>query len=299
MQNIMDALHLAFRQQDAIYRIGRLFQSLSGSGFSFKKLIALFTAFIEMFGCVLFDSPLTPLGEELHLDGYRLVFEDEFEGDSLDLDSWFYRGSGPSRAGFHAPSQTKVKDGNMVMTAEYLEDGEFGPGWYAGSIALQKRYCKGYFEIRCKCNPGTEFWSAFWIQADRPYDHDASKGGTGGAEIDIFESCSNPKEKNAVSQTIHCNGWDDDREHIDSRLLGKFKGNNIYDEYNTYGLEWTDEEYIFYINGVETARSSFGNGVSQVEETILITLELPDEITHEKDYTSQFTVDYIKIWQKQ
>ena len=53
-------------------------------------------------------------------------------------------------------------------------------------------------------------------------------------------------------------------ENIDSRNLGKFKGKNIHEEYNTYGLEWTDSEYIFYVNGVETRRTSFSKGVSQV-----------------------------------
>ncbi len=199
MHKIFELLHLAFRQDDAIYRVGRILNSLTGSGFSVKRVIALFTALFEMFGCIIFDSPLTPLGQELNLDGYRLVFEDDFNGDSLDLDNWFYRGSGPSRAGFHGPSQVEVKDGNLIMTASYLENGEFGPGWYTGSIALKKRYCKGYFEIKCKCNAGTEFWSAFWIQADRPYDHEASQGGKNGAEIDIFESCSNPNEDLADS----------------------------------------------------------------------------------------------------
>ena len=101
MHKIFELLHLAFRQEDAIYRVGRILNFLTGNGFSVKKLIALFTAFFEMFGCIIFDSPLTPLGQELNLNGYRLVFEDDFNGDSLDLDNWFYRGSGPSRAGFH------------------------------------------------------------------------------------------------------------------------------------------------------------------------------------------------------
>ena len=48
-------------------------------------------------------------------------------------------------------------------------------------------YCKGYFEIRCKVNAGSGYWSAFWLQADSPYTASVSKGGVGGAEIDIFE----------------------------------------------------------------------------------------------------------------
>ena len=100
------------------------------------------------------------------------------------------------------------------------------------------------------------------------------------------------------AQSIHCNGSDDDIENYESRMLGKFRRNNIYTEYNTYGLEWTDDEYIFYINGVETTRSSFGNGVSQIPQDVFLTVELPYTITHEKDFTSEFVIDYLRIYQK-
>ena len=111
-------------------------------------------------------------------------------------------------------------------------------------------------------------------------------------------AAKNRTVRNSVSQTIHCNGGDGDRENIDSRMLGSFKGNDIYETYNTYGLEWTDSEYIFYINGVETTRSSFSLGVSEVPEEVIVSLELPEKISKEKDYTTSFIVDYVKIWQK-
>ncbi len=302
MHQIAELLHLAFRQEDAIYRIGRIAKAVCDGGFSLKKLFAVFVAIWEMFGCILADHPLTPAGQALDLTGYELVFCDEFDGNALDTEAWRHRGVGPRRGGFNSAETVRVKDGNLIITAGYLENGAYGAGWYTGAIALNRLYKNGYFEIRCKCNPGGDFWSAFWIQAKHPYDHDISKGGPGGAELDIFEAMAgadkNKTVRNSVSQTIHCNGGDDDPEHIDSRVLGFFKGNNIYEEYNTYGLEWTEEEYIFYINGVETTRSAFSKGVSQVEEEVIVSLEIPDEITKEKDFTTAFIVDYVKIWQK-
>ena len=169
---------------------------------------------------------------------------------------------------------------------------------------FKERYKKGYFEIRCIVNDEPEFWSAFWIQADAPYDSAVSKGGVGGAEIDIFESSNtaNKMDKNSVSHAIHCAGVDGVKEDFQSMSLGCFYGNNIYEEYNTYGLEWTDTEYIFYINGVETRRSSFGNGVSDVEEDVIVSLEIPSEErlnTLEKDgFKAEFIIDYVKIYQK-
>ena len=302
MHQIAELLHLAFRREDAIYRIGRILQAARAGGFSPKKLFAVVVAVFEMFGSVLADRPLTPAGQPLDLTGYELVFCDEFDGDALDTAAWRYRGSGRRRGGFNGEQAVRVEDGNLIITAAYLENGDYGEGWYVGAVALKQFYKKGYFEIRCKCSPGGDFWSAFWIQAQHPYDHELSKGGVGGAELDIFEAmegaAKNRTVRNSVSQTIHCNGGDGDRENIDSRMLGSFKGNNIYETYNTYGLEWTDSEYMFYINGVETTRSSFSLGVSEVPEEVIVSLELPEKISKEKDYTTSFIVDYVKIWQK-
>lgn len=52
--------------------------------------------------------------------------------------------------------------------------------------------------------------------------------------------------------------------------------NNPYEEFNTYGLEWNEDEYIFYINGVETFRTSFG-GVSQNPEYVILSVEMRGE----------------------
>lgn len=302
LEKIMSALDFAFRQQDAVYRIGRMAKGVFKNGFSFKKIIAVIVAFFEMFGSVIFDAPLTPAGQELNLDGYNLVFCDEFESSALNTAVWEFRHLGKDSGGFNDVSQAKVKDGNLYITGEYKENGTYGSGWYAADLQLKKLYKQGYFEIRCICNKGDDFWSAFWIQADHPYDHALSNGGIGGAELDIFESItkynSKPFMKNAVTNTVHCNGGDEDEENIDSRCIGKFKGKNIHEEYNTYGLEWTDSEYIFYINGVETGRTSFSKGVSQVEEHICVSLCMSGEINMNQDEKSIFTVDYVKIWQK-
>ncbi len=300
---LTEVLKLAPRQmwgvEQQLYYLTEIFAS-----FSPKKIIASLLAIIELFGLTLFDLPTTPRGEALDLNGYSLVFEDEFNGTQLNTDAWEYRGSGPRRGGFNAESQVRLENGNMILSGEYLTDGEYGEGWYTGMVKLKERYCKGYFEIRCIVNSGEGFWSAFWLQADSPYNAAVSKGGIGGAEIDIFESMSweNKIGKDSVVQTVHCAGVDGIQEGFQSERLGAFYGDNIYEEYNTYGLEWTDDEYIFYVNGVETRRTSFGNGVSEVLEDVIVSLEIPDEdklSQIDKDsYKTEYIIDYVRIYQK-
>ena len=247
------------------------------------------------------DLPATPRGNAPDLTGYETVFFDDFDGDALDLSIWEHRAAGARRTGFNAASQAEVRDGNLILTAQYREDGEYGAGWYAGMVSLRQWYCRGYFEIRCKCSDGGDFWSAFWLQAEHPYDHALSAGGPGGCEIDIFEAMNGKAKikakRDSVAVNLHCNGADDDPENLDSLGVGSFRGHNIYTEYNTYACLWTEDEYIFYINGREAARSSHAKGVSQVPEQVIVSLEIPDQTDHPKDFTTQFVVDYVKICQ--
>ena len=121
--------------------------------------------------------------------------------------------------------------------------------------------------------------------------------------VDIFEAMNWGEgiAADGVAQTIHCAGVGGVQEGFQSRMLGEFYGNNIYDEYNTYGLKWTEDEYIFYVNGVETVRSTFGDGVSQVDEQVRVSLCMgsAEELAKldKETYHSEFVVDYVKIYQ--
>jgi hypothetical protein len=85
--------------------------------------------------------------------------------------------------------------------------------------------------------------------------------------------------------------------------------NDPYKEYNTYGLMWNEDEYIFYINGIETGRSDFG-GVSKVPEYLRLSVEVDGaegsptlgwsgRIDWNKADTLpvDFIVDYVKVYQ--
>lgn len=288
--------------------------------FSFKRIFALLLASVELFLAAAFKTGVHPYGKEIDLSNYTLVFADEFDGDKLDMDVWYTRADGPRRSGYDSPAQIQVKDGNLIITGEYRTkdnlpvsddpDITYGEGWYAGAVALRQKYNRGYFEIRCICNDSEGFWSAFWFQGSHPYDPILSNGGVGSAEIDIFEtplykSKLMPWQRNAVSHTIWCNGVDDDPIHYDKSSFDGI-GKNIYKQYNTYGLEWNEDEYIFYINGRETGRTSFGFGTSNDMEELIISLEIPelpdgpnpkDPIPMDHSETTEYIIDYVRVYQ--
>lgn len=262
-----------------------------------KGMFAAILVALELLGVALFDSAQTPRGQALDLSGYEIVFEDEFDGAALDMSKWAYRGSGPRSGGFMANDQVFVQDGNLILRAEYKDAGAYGPGWYSGMIRTVEDYTSGYFECRCIASKGGGFWSAFWLNSPGMGSAEASNGGVGGAEIDIFEAFNynNKLNYNSVSLNVHVGGYGDG---LRSENLGSYKVKNPYTAYNTYGLEWTQDYYIFYINGVEAVRSNFKDGVSKGLEYAILSQELPKEITEQPGFTADFIVDYVKIYQK-
>lgn len=73
---------------------------------------------------------------------------------------------------------------------------------------------------------------------------------------------------------------------------------NPYTGYNTYGLEWNGDKYIFCINGVECVSSTFKDGVSQGLEYAILSLEPPKGFTEQPGFSTDFIIDYVKIYQK-
>lgn len=82
--------------------------------------------------------------------------------------------------------------------------------------------------------------------------------------------------------------------------------NGELEGYHIYGLLWTPEEYIFYIDGEESWR--IAKGVSHTPEYIILSTEIQDESwagdIPKKGYgsfdeTSNIMyVDYVRVFQK-
>ncbi len=298
---ISNLLGLVYREQWALQNFfDGLGDLLRGGGV--RGIVATFTMMMQMFNMLATGAAVDAWGPELDLTGYELVFEDEFEGTELDMDVWKSRCEGAGRAGFGSIEQVSVEDGALKITGEYREDGPYGEGWYCGSVSLREWYTRGYFEIRMICAPSKGFWSAFWLQGDGSYHPETSKGGVGAVEIDICEAFyGSVGKEDAYTPAMHLSGLNGSTEDkIFSRNLGSFNGNNIYSEYNTYGMMWTETEYIFYVNGVEATRTDFGDGICVNPEEVIVSLELPHAVNIEgvsHDEVVDMYVDYVRIYQ--
>ena len=258
-----------------------------------------------------FVYPRYPKGESLDISKFTLTFEDNFE-DDLNHDIWSghyqYGSQTEARKGCYWNQELAfTENGNLVIPVKYLDEGMGGKGagWYSAGIDTDEDSKNGfsqkfgYFECRCILPKGADIWSAFWLMNEGVYNEDGS--GKDGTEIDIFESdCYDSFLRNSVTSNLHYDGYNEAHKMMGAKDFLTL--NNPYEEFNTYGLEWNENEYIFYINGVETFRTDFG-GVSQNEEYLILSVEMKGEngVPSNREKVSgkeaKFVVDYVKVYQ--
>ena len=271
------------------------------------------------------NLPQIPRGQTLDMSKFELVWSDEFDGDELDRSKWSYEWWVTERkGGYWHEDMVSVENGDLVIRAEYKDEplsfnyGDidwvkpYKSGYYTGLITTRDKYeqCRGYFECRCILPAGTGLWSSFWMMNEGVYNQDGY--GNDGTEVDVYESMYYKDHwcgQDAVIGGIHFDGYD---ELSQGDSTGKYfvKG-NPYKEYNTYGLEWSEDEYIFYINGVETGRTSKG-GVSDNPQYLLLSVEIAGhdgiadadrhgtgKITHtpKSNWPVEYRVDYVRCYQ--
>jgi beta-glucanase (GH16 family) len=190
--------------------------------------------------------------------------------------------------GHYYCSQLQTGENYMDRPGEKFEENGFA--WPIDKFSEPKFLHKyGYYEIRCKLQTQEGWWSAFWLQS--PTIGCCPDPEVAGVEVDIMESF---RRDNTVSHNNHWSGYGPDHKCAGS---GDIKLEDTPDGYHTFGLEWTPDEYIYYVDGKETWRCS--EAVSQTEQFILVTTECMgyrwfDALTGEPKDNSNVPADLLK-----
>jgi beta-glucanase (GH16 family) len=193
-----------------------------------------------------------------------MVWNDEFEGTQLDATKWK---TCPEwqRQGFcywEADNHQLTGSGQLRLDVT-----EVGDSVFCGAVRTKNLYYQkyGYFEVRCQVPQIHGGWSAFWMMPDQ---NQPGNQGTDGTEIDIFESVNG--WIGMVNHALHWDGYGVEHQTVKETMHRP----DLYDgSYHTFGMFWTPTEYVFYIDSIETWRTSAG-GVSQVEQYMKLTLEV-------------------------
>ena len=282
-------------------------------GRRFKECAALLLVVVQLFGMAVFKTPVNPYGQPLDLEKrFDLVWSDEFD-NGFDTTKWqghYVYGAKDTQkrdtAYWNRSQVSFTDDGCLKITVEY-KDGPAGEQYYAYGMETNpnKRYdagyegyeqLYGYFETRCILPKGSGLNPAFWMLTDGMWADDTG-GGVTGCELDIFETETDYNVRspyfNSVYHTIHVDGYEEAHRREGQ---GDFYADDPYNKFNTYGVEWNPDGYIFYINGVETARTDFG-GVCQVPLYLILSVGVDEKIAQNQFMPAEFIVDYVRAYQ--
>ncbi len=247
---------------------------------------------------------------------WKLVWNDEFDGDTLDSSKWSFRMHLMQQRHNTFTDEGAVLDGNSNLLLSLIEkDGQYySPHLQTGSNYLDRpgeSFCKftwpvanieqpkfmhkyGYYEIRCKLQTQPGWWSAFWLQS--PIIGSSLDPVKSGVELDIMENFT---RDGIISHNNHWDGYGKDHKHVGS---GARKVEDTEDGYHLFGLDWSPKGYIYYIDGKESWR--IDGPVSDIEEFILVSTECrgyrrsdqPAEELKKAILPDYFVVDFVRVY---
>ena len=254
--------------------------------------------------------------------GYRLIFQDEFDGETLDdsrwvpqyLSSWaqkpelaeptYIMENGLMRLQIFAETQPWCPeyDGETVVSGFTTGDRNALHNWNGTNavrnpVEMQATHLNqyGYYEIRAKGQSGSARHAAWWLLGFEDVPDES-------AEIDIFEILGN----NSHKVPVNFHAWNDP----DAPDGGGFSYTNrqmdFHEEFHIYGFNWIEgggqgeapDKMEFYVDGVKTGERNVN-----IDYPVLQLFSLYEKraggwtgIWLPKPYPNTFDIDYVRVY---
>lgn len=230
--------------------------------------------------------------EAVEINGkkWKPTFVDEFDGDELDIYKWAHCPNWVRDDCVWTNDHAYVDgEGHLVLRAS-ADTYPYKAGAIRSKYLFEQAY--GYFEVRCKLTPIAGINPAFWLMCDSAGSV-GIPGGTDGAEIDIIEAHAFDRE--VVQHALHWDGYEEAHGTANKELYIP----GIYEGFHTFALEWNADEYIFYIDGEETWRTSAG-GVCATRVYLKLTLGIggwTGPINALELPVDAMVVDYVRVYE--
>lgn len=245
--------------------------------------------------------------DPIHPDGWKVAFDDQFDGYSLDTTKWSYR-----QLGLLNPGRTKAESSvdavrveNGALKLGMLEN-PARPGYYLnGHVSTEQSFTftYGVAAARVKFQKPRGMHGAFWMQAPTfgAVPGDAKQSGSEIDAVEYFGStypdgglASFTYYRDKAGNSAKTGGLQTDAsdalEHDDA----------WWKKYHVFSVEWTPDAYVFRVDGRETFRQT--KNISGMPEFLVLSLlssdwELPD--LDKTQIPTDMKVDWVRVYQQQ
>ena len=224
----------------------------------------------------------------------RLTMEDNFDGNDIDQKYWSRMEEGTYNWNI-SQDMVWVEDGNLYVgcaeSDQYSENGNvIGVAWTKDKF---EQKC-GYFEAKILTTKSLGVNSAWWMVLGDA--HGVEDLGVDGAEIDILETMNRTKNDytNQVSISVHVDNSNDQLKTLKTRPVYPA---SFYDEWHTYGFLWTEDNYVFYIDG-EKVWSTNKFGICEHPGYLILSTGSGDWMnTNNEELPDAMRVDWVRVYQ--
>ncbi len=240
----------------------------------------------------------------------KLVWQDEFEGNSLDFSKWgievnaFGGGNNELQIYTDRSENVRVEDGCLVLEARKERTGISGTerDYSSGRVRTKNRgdWKYGRIEVRAKLPSGQGVWPAIWMLPTQ----DLYGGWAASGEIDIMEMKG--QEPNIILGTLHHGDvWPKNAYSGDSFKLpnGMFE-----DDFHTFAIHWQPGKIEWFVDDklyqTQTKWSSSGGPFPapfDQEFHLLLNLAVGGNFLGPPDASTPFPrkmlVDFVRVYQ--
>jgi beta-glucanase (GH16 family) len=231
-------------------------------------------------GCAAADqSPVLP--------GWRLVWTDDFNGTTLNPNTWFAENVAwphNNELEYYSPTQNTVANSTLSILAERRAVG--GRQYVSGRIDTHGHFAQQYgrFEARMMLPAGAGYWPAFWLLP-------ASLGWP--PELDIMEAIGT--QPNQVLLTQH---WG--TSFANHQYAGiTYTGPNYTTGFHRYAIEWSPTRIDWLVDGV--VRYSSTTNIPQEPMYVLFNLAVGGDLGGTPDpavFPKSMLVDWVRVYQR-
>ena len=235
--------------------------------------------------------------------GYNLVWEEEFDGSSLDLSVWNYE-TGASGWGNNESQYYRSGNKNAELDQGYLritakEETHLGAPYTSARLTTQGKesFQYGRIDIRAKVPYGQGVWPALWMLGD----NFGSAGWPTCGEIDIMELIGGDGYNDrTVYGTAHWSNNGSHAEYGGNKSLPL--GEKYNDEFHVFSIVWNSSSIRWYVDNslyhtMNTASlTAFQNKFFFILN-IAVEGNWPGPVGPSTQFPQYMLVDYIRVFQ--
>ncbi len=240
---------------------------------------------------------------------YTLVWNDEFDGTSLNEGDWNFEigtgnnGWGNNELQYYKRENVSVENGRLIITAknEFFNNNNYT----SSRVTTQgkKSFKYGRIDIRARMPEGQGLWPALWMLGDNI--NSVSWPACG--EIDIMEmvggTTTNSRGDGVTHGTIH---WSDasgsHANYGQGKRLGP--GKKLSDEFNVYSIVWNSSGITWYFNDQQfNSINTSPAALSEFNQNFFFIMNVavggnwPGSPDNSTQFPDKMQVDYVRVFQ--